>query len=76
MRLSVFIFNKAKRYRHFALFDEQGHCIAFKSCERMPTPGNWVHVKDINLAWLNRPLSGDDVKSLLSHHATDTSDHS
>ena len=64
MRLSVFFFrNKAKRYRHFALFNEQGRCIAFKTCERMPTHGQWIPVDAINLAWLDPAPSEPTLRS-------------
>ncbi|AHG41231.1 hypothetical protein N018_13860 [Pseudomonas syringae CC1557] len=53
MRLSIFTVN---RYRHFALLDTQGRCIAFKSCEGIPENGEWVQVNEVNLAWLNRAL--------------------
>ncbi|GAA0264595.1 MULTISPECIES: hypothetical protein [Pseudomonas] len=49
-------FKGVERYRHFALLDTQGRCIAFKSCEGTPQNGKWVQVKHINLAWLNRVL--------------------
>jgi hypothetical protein len=58
MRLSIFIVNRATKYRHFALLNSQGCCIAFKSCERMPTQGEWVEITAINLAWFNQTLPG------------------
>ncbi|MGE7813209.1 hypothetical protein ACQKMW_07290 [Pseudomonas sivasensis] len=54
MRLSIF---RVNRYRHFALLDTQGRCIAFKSCEGIPENGKWVQVNEVNLAWLNGALS-------------------
>ncbi|MBA1293188.1 hypothetical protein G7025_07435 [Pseudomonas lurida] len=56
MRFSVFGFKGVQRYRHFALLDTQGRCIALKSCEGMPRNGDWVQVNAINPAWLNRVL--------------------
>ena len=56
MRLSMFGFYRATPYRHFALLDIHGRCIAFKSCEGMPQNGKWVQVNEVKLAWLNRAL--------------------
>ena len=53
MRLCIF---RVNRYRHFALLDTHGRCIAFKSCEGIPENGKWVQVNEVNLAWLNRAL--------------------
>lgn len=53
MRLSML---RVNRYRHFALLDAQGRCIAFKSCEGIPENGEWAQVNEVNLAWLNRAL--------------------
>ena len=55
---SNFIFKRATKYRHFALLDLQGRCIAFMSCKGTPSKGEWVEVKSINLAWLNQMLPG------------------
>ena len=74
MCLSVFRFKCAKRYRHFARFDEQGRCIAFKSCERIPTLGNWVQVDEINLAWLSPTQPQADLNALPNDNAVQATD--
>ncbi|AHC35789.1 hypothetical protein A7317_12835 [Pseudomonas fluorescens] len=56
MRLSIFRVNSVQQYRHFALLDTQGRCIAFKSCEGTPQNGEWVQVNEVNLAWLYKAL--------------------
>jgi hypothetical protein len=56
MRLSIFTVNSVQQYRHFALLDTQGRCIAFKSCKGIPQNGEWVQVNEVNLACLNRAL--------------------
>ncbi|SDT28462.1 hypothetical protein SAMN05216598_4820 [Pseudomonas asplenii] len=56
MWLSLFRVNRLQHYRHFALLDTHGRCIAFKSCEGIPQNGKWVQVNEINLVWLNRAL--------------------
>ncbi len=56
MRFCISLFKRATKYRHFALLDIHGRCIAFMSCEGTPSPGNWVEVEAVNLAWLNQML--------------------
>lgn len=56
MRLCIYLFKRATKYRHFALLDIHGRCIAFMSCEGVPSPGDWVEVEAVNLAWLNKTL--------------------
>ncbi|MCK6188245.1 hypothetical protein [Pseudomonas sp. EYE_354] len=60
MRLSIGLFKRAIKYRHFALLDTHGRCIAFMSCERIPARGEWVEVNEVNLAWLSQTLPGQE----------------
>ncbi|KPA95070.1 hypothetical protein [Pseudomonas asplenii] len=48
--------------RHFALLDQNGICLAFKSCRTRPQNGNWVDVEEVCLAWLHRPLPASAPK--------------
>nr|WP_225920194.1 hypothetical protein [Pseudomonas vanderleydeniana] len=43
-------------YRHFALLDSRGVCIAFRSGCRRPENGRWVEVSETRLAWLGQVL--------------------
>ncbi|MEN4946396.1 hypothetical protein [Pseudomonas proteolytica] len=50
MRRSNCKFKIAGDYRHFALLDIQGRCIALMNCKQMPSKGEWMEVNSINLA--------------------------
>ncbi|MDQ0654924.1 hypothetical protein [Pseudomonas cedrina] len=67
MRLRISLFKRAIKYRHFALLDLQGRCIAFMSCEEIPSRGEWVEVEAVNLAWLDQPLPGLERRAAISH---------
>lgn len=56
MRFFSWLFHTPERYRHFALVDAQGTCLAFKSCRAMPANGHWVEVEGVTLSWLGKPL--------------------
>jgi len=60
MRLSIGLFKRARKYRHFALLDIHGRCVAFMSCEGIPTRGEWVEVNEVNLAWLSQTLPSQE----------------
>lgn len=60
MRLCIGLLKRARKYRHFALLDTHGRCIAFMSCERIPARGDWVEVNEVNLAWLSQTLPGHE----------------
>lgn len=59
MRFLSSMFKKTQRYRHFARLDNQGICIAFKSCRAAPANGDWVEVERVNLCLLGKPLPGN-----------------
>ena len=60
MRLSIGLFKRAIKYRHFALLDIHGRCVAFMSCEGIPARGEWVEVNEVNLAWLSQTLPSQE----------------
>ncbi|CRM93942.1 hypothetical protein [Pseudomonas sp. 22 E 5] len=58
MHCSIGLFKRVKKYRHFALLDTHGRCIAFMSCQGIPARGEWVEVNAVNVAWLGQTLPG------------------
>lgn len=58
MRLLSLLFKRTTRYRHFALLDSHGVCIAFKSCHAKPANEHWIEVENINLSWLGKAPLG------------------
>ncbi|QXI26995.1 hypothetical protein [Pseudomonas vanderleydeniana] len=51
-----FLLTSPNAPRHFVLLDQNGICLAFKSCRDRPQHGNWVGVEEVRLAWLHHPL--------------------
>ncbi|WDY57271.1 hypothetical protein [Pseudomonas sp. PSKL.D1] len=47
---------KRPRRSAYARLDASGKCLAFKECQQPPAGADWVHVTEIQLAWLGRPL--------------------
>ncbi|HDS1757885.1 MULTISPECIES: hypothetical protein [Pseudomonas] len=44
------------RHNTYARLDGDGNCLGFKQCSQPPGSNGWVQVKEIQLAWLGRPL--------------------
>ncbi|NVZ60480.1 hypothetical protein HX867_00150 [Pseudomonas gingeri] len=58
-----FILTYPSSPRHFALLDQNGICLGFKSCRTPPVNGNWVSVNEIRLCWLHHPLPANVRKN-------------
>lgn len=50
------LFSLRSTYRHYALLDNAGICLAFWHSATPPAGTGWVEINEVRLHWLQQPL--------------------